>query len=150
MSSKAGMSLSFVVTYIPHTSRMDAGFQETSGREQTLTLACIAPAVTRVPTAAYSVFWRVRLRQGIVSNNCRYVKESVTSTILQSYPRVLFWRNSQLLRKSPSLQTLAFQGFVFKEVHCRALETLERNDLKVKLSHYTIEPQDADENTFID
>jgi hypothetical protein len=38
---------------IPH-SRIDAYFQETSGRKQTLTVACIAPAVIPVPTGAYN------------------------------------------------------------------------------------------------
>jgi hypothetical protein len=43
------------------------------------------------------------------------------------------------------LQDLEFRGFDFKEVHCRALATLQRKDLDVKLSECSLETQDVEQ-----
>jgi hypothetical protein len=56
---------------------------------------------------------------------------------------------SQLLRETPSLQVLEFNEFLFKEEDCRALETLQRTDLKIKLRRCSLDPQGADD-TFIE
>ena len=56
---------------------------------------------------------------------------------------------SQFLQGSPLLQVLEFRGFDFKEEHCRALVTLERTDLNLKLYQCLVEPQDA-EDVFVE
>jgi hypothetical protein len=53
------------------------------------------------------------------------------------------------LRESLSLHALEFRGFDFEEEHCRALATLQRNDLEVKITQCSLDPQDA-EDTFIE
>jgi hypothetical protein len=50
---------------------------------------------------------------------------------------------SQFLRENLSLQRLEFNSILFKEEHCRALATLQRTDLKIKLIYCTIKPEDA-------
>ena len=69
----------------------------------------------------------------------------VPRAALGSYSFAIFPRESV----PPSLQYLKFDGFFFKVDHCRALATLQRTDLKVKLTYCTIKPEGA-EDTFIE
>jgi hypothetical protein len=122
--------------------RIVAGFQEISGREQTLTLACIAHGGMPVPAGAYSIFWRA-----ITSSNS--VKLLLRNVYDDSWGLPSGLLLSQFLRKSPSLQTLVFCGIDFKEEHCRALAAVQRTDFEVKLHECYVEPDDAEETFMI-
>jgi hypothetical protein len=95
---------------------IEAAFQGSSGQEQTLNLAC--GEIVSIGEA--DVFWRA-----ITTNN------SIQVTIHDHHEYSLVGLPSdpilsQLLRETPSLQVLEFYEFLFKEDHCRALETLQR------------------------
>jgi hypothetical protein len=112
-----------------------AEIQAMSNQQQTLTLAPLYD--NDFSTGEMGVFWRA-----VATSNS--VKMNIQAAGLPSGPIL-----SQFFQSSPSLQYLAFDGVHFKKEHCRALATLLRTDLAVKLSCYTIEPQDA-EYTFIE
>jgi hypothetical protein len=122
---------------------IEAHFQETNGQEQTLTLASIADADTPVPKGVCSVFWRAVATSSSVKLVLRDCEYGTIGIGLPSGPLL-----SQFLRESPSLEVLEFDMFHFKEEHCRALATLQRN-LKVKFSYCKLDLQYV-EGTFID
>jgi hypothetical protein len=119
---------------------VDAEIQATSGQEQTLTLANVSHLDIPVSTGEVGVFWRA-----IMTSNS--VKLNVRSNDLLGLPSGPIL--SQFLRESPSLQVLEFREFDFMEEHCRALATLERTDIEVKLNGCMLEPQAA-QNMFIE
>jgi hypothetical protein len=119
-----------------------AKIQATSGQEQTLLFGHLDDyPVTSVFTRASKVFWRA-------INSCNIVQLKIIMTNghlgLPSGPVL-----SQFLRESSSLRVLKFVGFNFEEEHCRALVTLERTDLDLKLHQCLIEPRGA-EDTFVE
>jgi hypothetical protein len=118
--------------------RMIAMIQEVGGQEQLLILVHLNhPEISLGET---DVFWRA-----ITTSNCVQLRIGNANRVgLPSGPLL-----SQLLRESTSLQVLQFRGFDFKEEHCRALVTMQRTDLKIKLLNCAFEPQDA-EHTFIE
>jgi hypothetical protein len=129
---------------------VEATFQETSGQKQTLILSNAHEDIP-LSTGACNVFWRALTTSNSVK--LAIMKEAIMNDgnrlagLPSGLPSGPFL--SRLLRESPSLQVLLFMGFDFKEEHCLALATLQRQDLKVKLRLCTLEPQDA-LDTFIE
>jgi hypothetical protein len=119
-----------------------AEIQATSGQKQTLLLVYTDDnAVTSALTAACKVFWRAISSCNIVQLRIRMTNRYLG---LPSGPVL-----SQFLRESSSLRVLDFVGFHFEEEHCRALVTLERTDLDLKLHQCLIEPRVV-EDTFVE
>jgi hypothetical protein len=88
-------------------------------------------------TEEHAVFWRA-----ITTSNCvklRMQQWLVSGSIL-----------SQFLEGSPSLQVLELDSIDFKEDHCRALASLQRTDLEVKLERCTLKPQHNAKECFIE
>jgi hypothetical protein len=110
---------------------IEAKFQGSSVQEQTLVLACDDGSIVEA-----DVFWRAITTsnsiQVTIQGNDEYDLDLPSGPIL-----------SQFLQESLSLQVLEFYVILFKEEHCRALATLQRTDLKIKLIYCTIEPEDA-------
>jgi hypothetical protein len=115
-------------------------FQETSGQEQSLVLARFDDP--DIETGEAGVFWRAITTSNIVT--LRINNDDENNLELPSGPLL-----SKFLRGNLSLRQLDFQEFAFNEEHCRALATLERTDLEVKLAFCTIEPKCA-EGTFVE
>jgi hypothetical protein len=116
---------------MPH-SCISADFQETSGQYQILNLAQLHHA--EISTGEVSVFWRAVATSNIVELTLLRPWDSLI--VLPSGPIL-----SKILRESTALQDFHLHGFHVKEEHCRALETLQRTDLKIKLSGCTIKPE---------
>jgi hypothetical protein len=117
-----------------------AKLQATSGHEHTLML--MQDSDPAHPNGACNVFWRAITTSDMVQlsiHDCRFRPGRLPSGPILS----------QFFRGTPLLRVLHIRGFDFKEEHCRALATLKRTDLKVKLSECSIEPGYA-EDTFID
>jgi hypothetical protein len=117
----------------PYDCLLMAKFTTTIGG-QVQTLQCLQ-SVVDVSTAACGVFWRA-----IITSNC------VTLWLLNNYENRVELPSgpvlSQLLLASPLLQRLDLIAYVLEEEHCRALETLQRADLKITLVACTIDPKD--------
>jgi hypothetical protein len=118
---------------------MAATIQATSGgQEQILFLAHLEHPV--VSTGDVNVFWHAVA----TSNSMKVTIHNENRFRLPSGPVL-----SQFLKQSPPRSVLKFDGFHFDEEHFRALETLEREDLEVKLNECSLEPKNADD-TFIE
>jgi hypothetical protein len=129
------------VSYFDYDSlsdRITAKIQTASGQEQELVLIHLDHP--EISTGEAGVFWRA-----VATSNSVKVRidDDDNRLGLPSGPLL-----SQFMRGSPSLQGLVFQGFDFKEEHCRALTTLQRTDLDVTFSYCTFQPQDTD--TFVE
>jgi hypothetical protein len=102
------------------------------GQEQTL--QCLQLLDADVSTTACSVFWRAIMTSNCVElrlmNNHQHLVELPSGPVL-----------SQLLLASPLLQTLELMDYDLEEEHCRALEALQRTDLKIELIHCMIDPK---------
>jgi hypothetical protein len=120
---------------------IEVNFRGSSGQEQTLVLACGDGSIVSIVEA--DVFWRAMTASNSIQVTIRGIREG-NLDLPPSGPIL-----SQFLQESLSLQVLVFHGVLFKEEHCRALATLQRTDLKIKLSFCTIEPLDA-EDAFIE
>jgi hypothetical protein len=113
----------------------------TSGQEQLLILAC---ACDDVSIGVADIFWRaITTCNSIQVILLNYHEYSLVG--LPSGPIL-----SKFLRESPSLQVLEFNNFLFDEEHCRALSTLQRTGLEIKLICCKIDPQELEEGTFIE
>jgi hypothetical protein len=110
---------------------IEANFRGTSGQEQTLILACDDGSIVEA-----DVFWRVITTSNSIEVTIQGNDENDLE--LPSGPIL-----SRFLQESLSLQVLEFNFILFREEHCRALATLQRTDLKIKLIYCTIEPEDA-------
>jgi hypothetical protein len=123
---------------------IEANFRGSSGQEQTLVLACDDGSIVEA-----DVFWRAMTAsnsiQVKIQNYRDHIPVGLPSAVGVPSGPIL----SQFLQESLSLQVLEFYVILFKEEHCRALATLQRTDLKIKLSNCAFEPQDA-EDTFIE
>jgi hypothetical protein len=120
--------------------RMAAVFQETSGQERTLML--MQDADSKHPTGAINVFWHAVTTSNSVKltiQDCQYRPGGLPSGPILS----------QFLRRSPLLQILHIHSFDFKEEHCRALATLQRHNIEIKLRCCKLYPKNA-EGTFIE
>jgi hypothetical protein len=118
---------------------MDADLERSSGQKQTLIFACNETA----SAGEADVFWRaIATSNSIQVTMLDYHEHSRRG--LPSGPLL-----SQLFREMPSLRHLEFNMFLFKEEHCRALTTLPRTDVKVKLKSCKLDPQGSDD-TFIE
>jgi hypothetical protein len=117
-----------------------AEIQASGSQEQALILAHLDHS--DMSTGEVSVFWRaVATNTGVklkINNQRNNLLTLQTGPIL-----------SRFLRESPAFQEIHLWGIYLKEEDCRALATLERTDLKVKLGYCTIEPNNA-EDTFIE
>jgi hypothetical protein len=121
---------------------LKADFQETSGREQSLILAC---ASIDASIGVADVFWRAitkcnSIQVAILDYYGYYIHVGLPSGPILS----------KFLRESPSLQVLKFNDFLFDEEHCRALSTLQRTGLEIKLFGCIIDPQESEEGAFIE
>jgi hypothetical protein len=87
---------------------------------------------------AFSLFWHV-----VTTSSC--VKLELKCVHLLLFEAT----SSQLLKTSPSLELLEFEGFTFKESGCRALATLERTGLEVTFGTCTFDAQSS-KDTFIE
>jgi hypothetical protein len=121
---------------------LKADFQETSGREQSLILAC---ASIDASIGVADVFWRAitkcnSIQVAILDYYGYYIHVGLPSGPILS----------KFLRESPSLQVLEFDDFLFDEEHCRALSTLQRTGLEIKLMRCKIDPQESEEGAFIE
>jgi hypothetical protein len=118
----------------PYNTLLIASSTTTSGQVQTLTL--IKEMDADASAEACSVFWRAietdRSANIVIQGDDNYPSQ------LPSGPSL-----SQFLRGRPLLQSLDFLEFAFTEEHCRALATLQRTDLKIKLSNCSLAPQGA-------
>jgi hypothetical protein len=121
---------------------LGAAFHGTSGQEQLLILAC---ACDDVSIGVADIFWRaITTCNSIQVMLLDYHEYSLVG--LPSGPIL-----SKFLREtSPSLQVLEFNNFLFDEEHCRALSTLQRTGLEIKLICCKIDPQELEEGTFIE
>jgi hypothetical protein len=118
---------------------LEAHFEGSSGQEQRLILACD----DMVSAGEADVFWRAIITSNSIQVTIRdYHEHSLIG--LPSGPLL-----SQFLREMPSLRHLEFNVFLFRAEHCRALATLSRTNLKVKLRSCKLDPQD-EEDTFIE
>jgi hypothetical protein len=97
-------------------------------------LNCLQLLDADVSTTACSVFWRA-----IMTSNCVELWLQNNHQQLVGLPPgpVL----SQLLLAMPLLQTLTMTDYDLEEEHCLALESLQRTDLKIKLTYCAIEPK---------
>jgi hypothetical protein len=118
---------------------VDVIFEDASGQEQELVLVHVDHE--EISTGEAGIFWRAITTSNSVKLT---IGNDVNLLRLPSGPLL-----SQFLRKSLSLQVLEFNGFHFKEEHCRALAALQRNDLEIKFRCCKLDPQDA-EGTFIE
>jgi hypothetical protein len=119
----------------PYYTILYASSRESSGGQEHI-LNCITRFDADVSIGACSVFWRA----------IETISNSVTLTIGNGRPGRVGPSGpvlSQLLRRSPSLQDVCLHQFDFKEEQCRALATLQRTGLKIKLSRCAIEFQDS-------
>jgi hypothetical protein len=122
-----------------------AKIQAASGQEETLILAQLERE--DISTGGeVSIFWRALANSNSVKLTVQTGLEAnqYDMQVLPSGPIL-----SQFLRESPSLQVLEFDMFDFKEEHCRALATLQRQDLKVVFSECSFKPKNA-KDTFIE
>jgi hypothetical protein len=114
-------------------------FQETSGQEQSLVLARLDDGIS---TGEAGVFWRAITTSNIVT--LRIINDAEKNLELPSCPLL-----SKFLRCNLSLRQVDFKEFAFSKEHCRALATLQRTDLKIRLRRCDLHPQVA-EDTFIE
>jgi hypothetical protein len=113
-----------------------ANIQTMNGQEHVLILMQLLGSDTPIP--GLNVFWHA-----VATSN------SVQLTIRDAFGRYwspLLWH---LLQDSPLLRFLELDGFLLDGDNCRALATLQRADLEVRLSECKLEPGDA-EGTFIE
>ena len=104
-----------------------ASIQAMDGPEQVLIL--VHPFGADTPITELLVFWRA-----VETSN------SVRLTVrdgLEVYWSPLLW---YLLEDSQLLRFLEFDGFLFNDYNCRALATLPRTDLEVRLIECKLEP----------
>jgi hypothetical protein len=121
----------FQFDYDSLSDRMAATIQGvTSGKEQILILAHLEHPV--VSTGGVNVFWHAVA----TSNSMKVTIHNENRFRLPSGPVL-----SQFLQQSPPLSVLKFDGFHFDEEHFRALATVERKDLEIKLHECSLEPQ---------
>jgi hypothetical protein len=112
-----------------------AKIHTTSGQQERLLLAQLSHG--EESTVEVSLFWRA-----IMTSNC--VKLAIQASrhdlhVLPSGPGL-----SQFLRENPSLQAFDFLGVGFTEELCRVLiATLQRTNLKVKLSRCALDAEDT-------
>jgi hypothetical protein len=100
--------------------------------QDTNTLMLLQHSHPANPTGACNIFWRAITRSNMAElsiKDCRSCPGGLPSGPILS----------QFLRGSPLLRRIRMRGFDFKEEHCRALATLERLDLKVKLSECSLD-----------
>jgi hypothetical protein len=120
---------------------LSAEIEATSGEEQKLVLGQLDYYADVSTTGEFSVFWRA-----VATSN------TLKLTLLHTYQAFGLPSGpvlSQFLRESPLLQVVEFDGFLFKEEHCRALATLQRTDLEIELTDCAIEPKNV-EDAFIE
>jgi hypothetical protein len=121
-----------------------ATFQDSGGQEQTIILAHRVDHHERHETSIgeAGAFWRAIITSNGVA--LTIVNDS-NCMALPSGPLL-----SHFLRGSPSLQVLEFEDFYLGEEHCRALAGLVRTDIKIKFKGCSLEPQDAEDNSFFE
>jgi hypothetical protein len=118
-----------------------ANIEAASGQEQTLSLGQLEREDI-LTGGDVSIFWRAVANSNSIKLTLHANRHGLQ--VLPSGPIL-----SRFLRGSPSLQVLEFEGFDFEEEHCRALATLQRHNIQIKLDSCKLDPHDA-EGAFIE
>jgi hypothetical protein len=135
-----GNMFKYIPDDIDFVCLLDANFIEIDGVEQRLTLYNRKDSAVSI--GARSVFWRaIETSKSVLLGIDSMMTQGAS---LPSGPIL-----SQLLRGSPSLQGVDFDGFHFEEEHCRTLATMQRTDLKVGFNNCTLKPRGV-EGAFIE
>jgi hypothetical protein len=125
-----------------YSFQLSATFTTPSGGTHKLVLAIDTRESSSLTAGASSIFWHAVT----TSNHAKLkLEDSSHSFGLCSGPALSHF----LEARSPSLELLELFNFYFKEVHCRALATLERTDLEVTLEECSFDAEGA-KDTFIE